>query len=87
MKSKSQKPSDGSKYFLNFLFALKGANLRTFKEFKFIHRRIATNTLLSETGIEDKEMCSFCQKKSGNTVTSSLSWDCRIVLVSIYIDY
>ena len=47
---------------LNFLFALKAANLRTFKEFKFIHPRIATNTFLSETGIEDKEMCSFCKK-------------------------
>ena len=49
--------------------------LRIF-QFKFLHRRIATNDLLLKIGKKETHPCSFCAD-SPETLTH-LFWDCRL---------
>ena len=56
-----------SSYSLPFL-CTRESKLRTF-QFKFLHRRIATNSYLFKIGVASDNLCSFCKKKPGNYFT------------------
>ena len=66
-----------SSYSLAFL-CTRESKLRTF-QFKFIHRRIATNSYLFKIVIASDNLCSFC-KKSPETILH-LFWECIFVQV------
>ena len=57
-------------YQLPFLFTTE-TKLRVF-QFKFLHRRIATNDFLLKIGKKETDSCSFC---AGSPETRF--WDCR----------
>ena len=52
------------------------AKLRVF-QFKFLHRKLATNCFLLKIGIKSNDQCSFC-KESSETVLH-LFWECPLV--------
>ena len=52
------------------------ANLSVF-QFKFLHRKLATNCFLLKTGIKSNDQCSFC-KESSETLLH-LFWECPLV--------
>ena len=49
--------------------------LRNF-QFKFLHRRIATNSFLFKIKVSDTDLCCFCHKAQEMLV--NLFWDCPI---------
>ena len=51
----------------------KSSKLRVFI-FKFLHRRLATNTFLKKMGLVDDEICIFCQSERENLF--HLFWEC-----------
>ena len=57
-------------YQLPFLFTTE-TELRVF-QFKFLHRRIATNDFLLKIGKKETDSCSFCADSP-----KKLFWDCR----------
>ena len=50
--------------------------IRTF-QFKFIHRRIATNAFLFRIGIKSSSICNFCRKEDQNLI--HLFFKCLVV--------
>ena len=64
-----------SSYSLAFLYTGK-SKLRTF-QFKFLHRRIATNSYLFKIGIASDNLCSFCKER--NETILHLFWECTFV--------
>ena len=64
-----------SSYGLAFL-CTRESKLRTF-QFKFLHRRIATNSYLFKIGISSDNHCSFC--KEHNETILHLFWECTFV--------
>ena len=46
-------------------------------QFKFLHRRIATNTFLSKIGISDTALCYLC--KSDKETLIHLFWECPVI--------
>ena len=52
------------------------AKLRVF-QFKFLHRKLATNCFLLKIGIKSNDQCSFC-KESSETLLH-LFWECPLV--------
>ena len=46
-------------------------------QFKFLHRRIATNTFLSKIGISDTTLCYLC--KTDKETLIHLFWECSVV--------
>ena len=50
--------------------------IRTF-QFKFLHRRIATNTCLSKVGISDTALCDLC--KTDKETLIHLFWECSVI--------
>ena len=57
-------------YQLPFLFTME-TKLRVF-QFKFLHRKIATNDFLLKIGKKETDSCSFCADSP-----ETLFWDCR----------
>ena len=51
------------------------SNLRTGFQFKFLHRRIATNNYLFKIGITFDNLCSFCKERP----ETMMFWDCIFV--------
>ena len=49
--------------------------LRNF-QFKFIHRRIATNSFLFKIKVSVTDLCCFCHKDQGTLI--HLFWDCPV---------
>lgn len=43
--------------------------------FKFLHRRLSTNSFLQKIGLRDNDMCTFCQKEKESLL--HLFWDCN----------
>ena len=72
--NKKQLKSTGRelKYTLAFK-CTKETKLRTF-QFKFLHRRIATNYFLLKIGISSNSLCSFCNKHT--ETLEHLFWSC-----------
>ena len=64
-----------SSYGLAFL-CTRESKLRTF-QFKFLHRRIATNSYLFKIGIASDNLCSFCKERK--ETFSHLFWECTFV--------
>ena len=64
-----------SRYGLAFL-RTRESKLRTF-QFKFLHRRIATNSHLFKVGITSDNLCSFCKEHSETMM--HLFWECTFV--------
>ena len=64
-----------SSYGLAFL-CTRESKLRTF-QFKFLHRRIATNSYLFKTGIASDNLCSFCKERKETFL--HLFWECTFV--------
>lgn len=60
-------------YYLPFL-CTKETKLRVF-QFKFLHRRIATNDFLCKIGIKQVDSCSFCGETTEALV--HLFWNCK----------
>ena len=58
------------------LFYANESKLRVF-QFKFLHRKLATNCFLFKTGIKSNDQCSFC-KESSETLLH-LFWECPLV--------
>ena len=46
-------------------------------QFKFLHRRIATNTFLSKVGISDAAFCYLC--KTDKETSIHLFWECPVI--------
>ena len=46
-------------------------------QFKFLHRRIATNTSLSKVGISDTALCYLC--KTDKETLIHLFWECLVI--------
>ena len=46
-------------------------------QFKYLHRRIATNTFLSKIGISDTALCYLC--KSDKETLIHLFWECPVI--------
>ena len=65
----------GKSYTLAFLYTNE-SKLRVF-QFKFLHRKLATNCFLLKTGIKSNDQCSFC-KESSETLLH-LFWECPLV--------
>ena len=64
-----------SSYGLAFL-CTRESKLRTF-QFKFLHRRIATNSYLFKIGIASDNLCSFCKERKETIL--HLFWECTFV--------
>ena len=64
-----------SSYILAFL-CTRESKLRTF-QFKFLHRRIATNSYLFKIGITSDNLCSFCKEHPETMM--HLFWECTFV--------
>ena len=60
-------------YYLPFL-CTRETKLRVF-QFKFLHRRIATNDFLCKIGIKQVDSCSFCGESTETLV--HLFWNCK----------
>ena len=60
-------------YYLPFL-CTRETKLRVF-QFKFLHRRIATNDFLCKIGIKQVDSCSFCEETTETLV--HLFWKCK----------
>ena len=56
------------------LLCTKETKLRVF-QFKFVHRRIATNDFLCRIGIKQVDSCSFCGETTETLV--HLFWNCK----------
>ena len=61
---------------ITLLFYTNESKLRVF-QFKFLHRKLATNCFLLKTGVESNDQCSFC-KESSETILH-LFWKCPLV--------
>lgn len=66
-------PNWRNAYYLPFLCTTE-TRLRVF-QFKFLHRRIATNDLLSKIGIKQVDSFSFCGETTETLV--HLFWNCK----------
>ena len=60
-------------YYLPFL-CTRETKLRVF-QFKFLHRRMATNDFLCKIGIKQVDSCSFCEETTETLV--HLFWNCK----------
>lgn len=65
---------DWDRFFKIPYYTVLDAKLQYF-QFKFLHRIIATNKLLALMGINDTEVCSFCNRETENI--EHLFWDCN----------
>ena len=63
----------GNTYCLSSL-CTKESKLRAF-QFKFLHRKIATNAFLYKIGIKQTDSCSFCKEQKETLV--HLFWTCK----------
>ena len=54
----------------------QGSKVQLNFQFKFLHRRVATNTFLTKTGIKNAELCTFCRNESESLL--DLFWSCTI---------
>ena len=66
-------------YCLPFL-CTRETKLRVF-QFKFLHRRIATNDFLCKIGIKQVDSCSFCEETTETLV--HLFWKCKYTQANI----
>ena len=64
-----------SSYGLAFL-CTRESKLRTF-QFKFLHRRIATNSYLFKIGITSDNLCSFCKERPETIL--HMFWECIFI--------
>ena len=44
--------------------------------FRFLHRRVPTNDFLTKIGLQDNDICTFCQDTSESSI--HLFWSCPI---------
>ena len=78
MKQRSQSYTKAKDQLENSLCSLaykctKSSNIVVFN-FKFLHRRLSTNSFLQKIGRTDTEMCSFCQNEKESLF--HLIWEC-----------
>ena len=64
------------KSYISPFYCTKETKLQTF-QFKFLHRRIATNDYLFKIGISLTDICTFCEQNTETLI--HLFWNCEFV--------
>lgn len=67
--------ADWSEYYIILRKSCKDTYLRTF-QYKFLHRIIATNTLLYKVKLKNSKLCTFC--KVSDEIMEHLFYECPI---------
>ena len=65
---------DWKKSFILPFLCTRETKLQIF-QFKFLHRRVATNSFLHKIGLQTTDRCSFCEDESETII--HLFWECK----------